>query len=975
MKSVLTLSLFFPLILFAQKKPLDHSVYDSWQSIGERTISKDGKWVVYTITPQEGDAGLFIQSADGSSYRQVVPRGYNAVISEDSRYVVFKIKPRYSDTRQARIKKKKPEDFPKDSLGLVELGKSAVFKVAKVKSYKTPSKAGGWLAYQKDKEPVPTKGNLGSTQKTVDSLKRTIDSLLLLVKEFRNANAGSADASDANEDPSTAGNGTTEGSDLVVRKLESGKEQVFKNVVDYLFNAYGQKLLMYVTRSPRDSASANAVVIYDLAKGRLDTILKGGNDFKNFVFTEDGSKAAFVAERDTNTRALQKFYQLYVYQSGDDSAQVVIDQTTMGMKLGTKVSEFADLAFSKSGNRLLFGTTPVTPPRDTSLIDIDLVKLDVWHYNDDFLQTQQLNALTRDLRRSHLAVYDFARNRMVQMGSREFPMVYQTGEGDGRYFYAVTDTGRRVARQWGVVKADIYSINTVTGAQTLIKRNHEGSLYPSSTGRYVLLFDNKLGHYFLWNGKTLTNLTAAIKVPLYNEEHDTPSSPGAYGVMGWQHKDSFVYVYDRYDVWKIDPANPEQPKRITSGRAAKVQYRYLKVAPEERFFTVTQHFYFKGFNQSSKNSFIARTSAAHPGKWEYIAPNEAAAYDLFVKAGEADVYLYSAESFRQSPDLYATSEILRSTAFQGSSAGEGAGVKLTSLNPQQAEYNWGTAELYKWKAFNGKAATGILYKPEDFNPARKYPMIIYFYEKMSDGLNNYIEPAPTPSRLNIPFFVSRGYLVFTPDIVYAKGQPAKDAYDYIVSGAQALSKNKWVDAKNIGIQGQSWGGYQVMALIVRTGMFKAAWAGAPVVNMTSAYGGIRWESGNNRQMQYEKGQSRIGASLWDSPKAYIENSPLFQLPKVTTPLVIMANDADGAVPWYQGIELFTAMRRLNKKVWMLNYNGEAHNLVERKNRKDIQVREQQFFDWLLKGEKPAQWLTEGIPAVKKGKTWGLDLVD
>ena len=254
-------------------------------------------------------------------------------------------------------------------------------------------------------------------------------------------------------------------------------------------------------------------------------------------------------------------------------------------------------------------------------------------------------------------------------------------------------------------------------------------------------------------------------------------------------------------------------------------------------------------------------------------------------------------------------------------------------------------------------------------------MLIYFYEKLSDGLYTYSAPSPTPSRLNIPFFVSRGYLVFAPDISYTKGAPGKDAYNYIVSGAKALAKNSWVDAKNIGIQGQSWGGYQVAYLITATNMFKAAWAGAPVVNMTSAYGGIRWESGNNRQSQYEKGQSRIGASLFDRPDLYIASSPLFHLKNVTTPLVIMSNDADGAVPWYQGIEFFTAMRRLNKKVWLLSYNGEAHNLVERRNRKDIQIREQEFFDWMLKGEKPARWLTEGIPAVKKGKDWGLEIVD
>jgi dipeptidyl aminopeptidase/acylaminoacyl peptidase len=252
---------------------------------------------------------------------------------------------------------------------------------------------------------------------------------------------------------------------------------------------------------------------------------------------------------------------------------------------------------------------------------------------------------------------------------------------------------------------------------------------------------------------------------------------------------------------------------------------------------------------------------------------------------------------------------------------------------------------------------------------------MYFYETHSNTLQDYIDPTPTGSRLNISFFVSRGYVVFSPDIHYTTGKQSKNTYDYVVSAAQSLAKKKWIDGANIGIQGQSWGGIQVAQLITMTNMFKAAWAGAPVANMTSAYGGIRWGTGLNRQFQYEKTQSRIGATLWERPDLYIANSPLFHLPKVKTPLVIMHNDADGAVPWYQGIELFTAMRRLGKKVWMLNYNGEDHNLVQRINKKDISIREQQYFDWLLKGEKPPKWITEGVPAVKKGKDWGLELVD
>jgi len=381
---------------------------------------------------------------------------------------------------------------------------------------------------------------------------------------------------------------------------------------------------------------------------------------------------------------------------------------------------------------------------------------------------------------------------------------------------------------------------------------------------------------------------------------------------------------------------------------------------EERFLSSGKELLLRTFNNQTKKSGLSFLVLGDP---DITIGHEQANYwyGSLLKAKDTLSFLYTKENFNESPDIYINAGLKKER-------------KLSGINNQQKEYNWGTAELYKWKTFRGKQSEGILYKPEDFNAAKKYPLILYFYEKLSDGLYTYHPPAPTASRLNISFFVSRGYLVFVPDITYTIGHPAKSAYDYIVSAARDLSKHKWVDTDNIGIQGQSWGGIQVAQLVTMTDMFKAAWAGAPVANMTSAYGGIRWESGLNRQFQYEKTQSRIGATLWEKPNLYIENSPLFHLPKVKTPLVIMANDADGAVPWYQGIELFTAMRRLNKKVWMLNYNGEGHNLVQRKNRKDLQIRQQQYFDWLLKGEKPAKWITEGIPAIKKGKDWGLEIV-
>ena len=300
-------------------------------------------------------------------------------------------------------------------------------------------------------------------------------------------------------------------------------------------------------------------------------------------------------------------------------------------------------------------------------------------------------------------------------------------------------------------------------------------------------------------------------------------------------------------------------------------------------------------------------------------------------------------------------------------------TQLTDLADQQKNYNWLTAELVKWKMFDGKMSEGLLFKPEDFDPKKKYPVIFYFYERNADGLYNYRAPAPSASTINIPYFVSNGYLVFDPNIYYKNGEPGESAYNSVVSAAKHLAKLPFVDSAKMAIQGQSWGGYQVAYLVTRTKMFAAAGAGAPVANMTSAYGGIRWGSGLSRQFQYERSQTRIGASLWQRIDLYIKNSPLFSADKIVTPLLIMHNDKDGAVPWYQGIEFFTALRRLNKKVWLLQYNDEDHNLVERRNRKDLSIRLSQFFDHYLKGAPAPRWMTEGVPAIEKGIDWGTEI--
>jgi dipeptidyl aminopeptidase/acylaminoacyl peptidase len=242
--------------------------------------------------------------------------------------------------------------------------------------------------------------------------------------------------------------------------------------------------------------------------------------------------------------------------------------------------------------------------------------------------------------------------------------------------------------------------------------------------------------------------------------------------------------------------------------------------------------------------------------------------------------------------------------------------------------------------------------------------MVYIYERLSQGVHSFVEPRPGTS-INKTIFVSNGYLVLTPDIVYTVGAPGESALKCVLPAIQAVVDKGFVDENAIGIQGHSWGGYQIAYMVGHTRRFRAAEAGAPVGNMTSAYNGIRWGSGLPRQFQYEKTQSRIGGPLWERPLRYIENSPVFYADRVSTPLLILHNDQDDAVPWYQGIELYLSLRRNGKEVYLFCYHGEKHGIRKRINQKDYSLRMMQFFDHFLKGAAKPEWMERGIPYLER----------
>ena len=907
-KILLFFLVFLSMKTSAQKKELDHTVYDSWQSIRETSFHPQGKYIVYAIVPQEGDGTFIIRNVKTGNELSIA-RATQAVFTENGEYLVAKIKPSFAETRKAKIDKKKADEMPKDSLVIVELATNTIQKIPSVKSFQLAEHGNDMMVYLKDK-----KGDINK-----------------------------------------------EGSDLVMRDLSSAKEKTFSNISQYLIHPKAMGVVMYQVKTKQKESQ---ILLASIADTNTKVLTKQVYTATNFIWDEEGKQLAYLVEKDSADKALQKNYYLAYYTPSLETAISIFDKSNKTIPTNYTIGGDRKMKFSKSGNKLEFGVQPILPTKDTSLPDFDRVSVDIWHYNDPIIQPAQLKALESTLKSTELVFLNTQNKNTIYLGKIKDRDLMTTAEGDGAIAYATIDSSYLLASQWqGFSLKDIYAISTNDGQRKLIHKEWKGNLMSASyDGNALLYYDEPQKKYFAYNattGKTI-QIAKDIKTSLFDEENDLPDDPNAYGIAKWMDNNQEVLMYDRYDIWLVDVNGIKASKKLTNGRMNKIISRFIETDAERKTLAKNAILLIKGYSEVDKSELISTLNLAD-GAFNLInqVPMH---FTTIVGASHSNDIAVMQEDEVKSPNLYLYT--LAATKQNPTS--------IATINTQQANYNWMSAQIVKWKAYTGKMAEGVLYLPENFDAKKKYPMIVYFYERSNQTLHNYLAPAPTPSRLNIPFFASRGYIVFVPDIWYTRGYPGQSAYDYILSGTRAMIQKGFVDSTKVGLQGQSWGGYQIAYLITKTNLYAAAWAGAPVVNMTSAYSGIRWGPGISRQFQYEKSQTRLGASLWERPDLYIKNSPLFSLPNIKTPLVIMSNDADDAVPWYQGIEMYSDMKRLNKKVWLLVYNNEAHNLVERKNRKDIQIREQQFFDTYLKGASMPEWLSKGVPAVMKGRTWGLN---
>jgi dipeptidyl aminopeptidase/acylaminoacyl peptidase len=677
---------------------------------------------------------------------------------------------------------------------------------------------------------------------------------------------------------------------------------------------------------------------------------------------------AFLSDRDDVASKPAK-YKIYLWDRKSASPAELVSEATPGFRSGFAIFERGAVNFSRDGSRLFLSAAPLativaaeseTPPvTATPGPNEEKVIADLWRWNDDYVQPMQKVRAAQERARSYRAVVHLSEKKFVQLADPT--MIGLTPSDDGRYAIGMDDRALRHMVDYDGAFNDVYLVDTVTGNRKLLieqmrgggGRGGGGGIQFSPDGKYLLAFKEK--HW--WSIRTpdgaTTNLTGKTGAVFFNEEHDTPDTPPAYGTAGFTKDGKWALVYDEFDVWAVS-SDGSASKKLTDGRPSKTQFRIVRLAAddeEERGIDPSKPLLLRAESAETRDTgFYSLASLEHGTPQKLLmGPKN---YRTLGKAKDADVVMLTATTFHDQPDLHVTDLTFRQI------------TKVTDANPQQAKLLWGTSELIKYRNDDGVELQAAMYKPESFNPARKYPMMVYIYERLSQNLHTFVKPAPGHS-INFAYYVSNGYIILTPDIVYTTGHPGQSALKCVLPAIEAAVAKGYVNRNAIGIQGHSWGGYQTAYLLTQTNVFHAAEAGAPVVDMISAYNGIRWGTGLPRQFQYEKTQSRIGGTLWEDPLRFIENSPVFQMDRIKTPVMILQNDADDAVPWYQGIEFFLSLRRLGKEAYMFNYNGEPHHLNRRPNQKDYTVRMQEFFDYLLKDAPKPEWMEKGVPYIER----------
>ncbi|NLO19969.1 MAG: S9 family peptidase [Ignavibacteria bacterium] len=901
--------IFVSLIIFSAnllnaKEPFTFTDIMKFNALRLPEISDDGKFLSYVLRPERGDPKIIIQPTDADtsiSFEQAA----SCKISKNSVWAAIVSVPKALEIENLE----KGKERPKNAMILYNFEQAKENRIESVQKFDF-SNDSKWLAYKLYQD---------ESSKSKDKNKKIT------------------------------------GSDLILRHLESEAELTFRFTTEFSFDS----LSNYLVFAREDLGGEKNGLYYIDLKGNLSfpmqIFTEKNSHYSSLAWYENDQLLSFIVAKE-DKEAKPDSCSVFIWKSADKTLDTVLLSENSPKDWFIPFKN--QMKWTQNGERLFFGLKPYidTVPKEekvtfteSTFYDIDSIlkkrEIDIWHSNDPRIKPHQKIWWKENKDRTFLCVYHFDTKQFIQLADIDLPQVlfaenpnFLIAYDDTPYLREITFNG------WF---HDLYIVNVNNGERKIIQKRMEEGAALSPFGQYVAFFKNKVWYLYDTRRDSTFDITSKINVDFYQEDWDIPSEPRSYGIGGWLKNDDAILLYDKYDIWKVFTSRGNATINLTAaeGRISETSYRIRNLDRDKRWFTSLEYVYLTGFNHKTKETAIFNCNLQILGTSRIL--DEGKKLNLIRKAKNADRILYTRESYDEFPNIWLTD-----SAFSFKK-------KLTDANPQMADFNWGRAELVDWTIKSGDTLQGIVIKPEDFNPKKRYPVVIYFYEQMSDGLHSFNQPY-TGHNWCFPQYVSDGYVVFKPDVKYTTGFPGESALESVNKGVQKLISLGIADSNAIGIWGHSWSGYQAAYMITQTDLYAAAIAGCPVGNMTSAYSGIRHESGLARQFQYEKQQSRIGGSIFDSLENYIKNSPIFYAQKARTPFLIMFGDKDPKVPWEQGIELYLAFRRAFKNVVFLEYRNEAHWPERYPNRLDYAIKIKEFFDTYLKKTPAPDWIIRGV---------------
>lgn len=894
-----------------EQRPLALTDIMQFREIEQRVTSDNDTWMAFAAVPDFGDPqGQVVNTL--TAERFYVERGDRPQLSADGRYAAFR--------QQAPLLQREQADHEDADEDLKKAAKRTHVVI------------------------VDTRSGEQTVVEDIQRFKFTGNSQTLVMLES---------ADEDNEDA---------GQTLRARNLSSGDEQTVTDVASFSVAETGPRVALVRTLASESDAEEDETTdkvqqlrVLNTNNGSALTLKEDANvNFHGLSFNHEGDTLAFLQgpHKSENPDPEQ---QLWLWQYGQSQTSLITTQ-----RAGFVLSEHATPSWSEDDERLFIGYRearetpagdPAMPQSDADLYDLEYLlsdrRLQVWHGDDERILTHQRASYSATNKATMPAVVWMDEQRVVPLSS-DIEDSWRQSEHSTAQLISNSGTHLREI-SWNGFYHDIAHVDLDTGErQTVVQRvrsSERGALSPD--GRYVAYLDDEQYYVFDANSGDSTAVATDVQVSWVDEQNDRPMEASSYGVAGWLDDNSAFLAYDRYDIWKIT-LDGEATRLTDNGREAKKQFRIRALDDDALGFASDERLLVHSYSDPEKYHGFWSLDLATGNFTSLIENNKR--YQFVEYLAEHDRVLFSEEDFRQFPDIL-------SAPIDFSER-----IQLTEINPQMSEFKWGNAELIDWQTEDGEKLQGVVIKPDDYDASRTYPVMVYYYEKYSQRLYHFNQ-MKVNHRPNFPFYVGQDYVVFLPDIRFRPGAPGPSATESLVPGVQKLIDEGIADPDAIGLHGHSWSGYQSAFVVTETDMFAAVVSGAPVSNMTSAYTGIRWQSGLARQFQYETGQSRIGPSMYENLDLYIKNSPVFFADQINTPMLIQFGDADGAVPWEQGIEYYLALRRLDKDVAMLHYEDEPHHLQRYANKIDYTVKMLEFFDHYLKGEPAPDWWAEGMPYI------------